>query len=168
MEDSPPPSNDAKLTERLQDSFGNFSSEHEMIAYLDKSHLEFMDTDQHLIKMYSEFGEFDKLSGEGFSSFKKIVINERVDKEQINSHVKEKLLDIVAFKQIQKDRQYQQLRDKIEQEKEAAVIDGQAVELKKTEPENASNQKETTEPKDGSKGDLSQQAVLRIDDKLNG
>jgi hypothetical protein len=60
MEDRAPPTNDQKLTERLQDFFGNHSTEHEMITYLDQSHLESCDNDPMLSQFYLEFGIIDQ------------------------------------------------------------------------------------------------------------
>lgn len=120
MDDNPPPTNDAKLTDRLVPNFGFFTSEHEMIAQLDRNHLLSTDNEPFLINFYNEFGMLDQETSQGIASFVKITVDEKLSKQEVHHDVQTKISEILKFKQITKDRQYQQLRNQIKAEEAEA------------------------------------------------
>lgn len=83
MEDSPPPAGDQKLLDRLQDNFGLQTSEHDLIAFLDQSHLMTCDNEQMLDKFYREFGILDAESGLGIEQFKLVRVESKVAKDEV-------------------------------------------------------------------------------------
>lgn len=53
---------------------------------------------------------------------KTINVTEKVEKTEVFQNVREKIQDLLRFKQIEKDRQYDNLRAKIREEEEKGVV----------------------------------------------
>ena len=73
MEDSPPPEGDAKLQERLQDYWGDYANEEDMLEKLKLSHTHYSDNEASLNEFTSAFGQLDKLTGQGLEAH--IIVN---------------------------------------------------------------------------------------------
>jgi len=120
MEDKPP-AEDPKLTERLQDFFGDFANEEEMIQKIDHNHLQFGDNEEYIRRFYSEFGVLDQTAGKGIASFSLIPVEPKQEKKDTFENIDQRIRNIMSFKQIAQDRQYENLRAIIQAEEEAAA-----------------------------------------------
>lgn len=122
MEDSPPPSNDAKLLDRLVPSFGPFQSEQDLTTHLERNHNVSADNEPVICQFYEEFGQLDQTSGIGVPALTQIDVGEKKDKTHVFEKVQHHLERLISYKQILKDREYQTLRLKIMQEENEAAI----------------------------------------------
>lgn len=62
-EDAPPPEGDAKLLERLQDYWGDYASQEDMIQKIKLNHMHYNDNEASLNAFAAGFGQLDKITG---------------------------------------------------------------------------------------------------------
>lgn len=75
---------------------------------------------------------------------KTINVTEKVEKTEVFQNVREKIQDLLRFKQIEKDRQYDNLRAKIREEEEKGAGVGVGVEVE--DPVEAPKEDVKTQP----------------------
>jgi len=119
MQDNKPPE-DPKLIERLQNFFGGFPNEDDMIAKIDHNHMQFSDNENYLRRFYSEFGVIDQQAGKGIASFNDVIIDQITMKDAVFESVGAHIDKILDFKQIAQDRAYKNLKAIIAAEEDAA------------------------------------------------
>ena len=104
MEDSPPPEGDAKLAERLQEYWGDFANEEDMIQKTKLSHTHYTDNEPSLNAFTAAFGQLDKIEGLGLDS--QLIINANTGRkaDDVSADIKAHIDKIIKFKQIEQDR----------------------------------------------------------------
>lgn len=101
MEDSPPPDGDAKLQERLQEYWGDFANEEDMVQKTKLSHTHYEDNEPSLNSFTAAFGQLDKIEGLGLDS--QLIINANAGRkaDDVSADIKSHIDKIIKFKQIE-------------------------------------------------------------------
>ena len=146
-EDMPPP-DDPKVLEKLTPFYGIYSTEEEMIQKLDSNHISASENEPSLSAFMKLFGNLDQISGKGISTLDEYKVSEKKDKDAIFEKIETSIKDLFAFKQIARDRQFSELKQKIKQE-EQDKLDAEAAEA-------AAAEKAAAEAASGSKAELNQ------------
>lgn len=68
LEDSPPPEGDAKLLERLQDFWGDYANQEDMMQKIELNHVHYNDNEASLNAFTAGFGQLDKVEGKGLEA----------------------------------------------------------------------------------------------------
>jgi len=148
QEDSPAPEADAKLLERLQDYWGDYASQEDMAQKLELSHVHYQDNEASLTSFTAGFGQLDKITGKGLAAQVLINAGAKRTADEAADQAQKALEKIISFKQINQDRDYAELKEKVKREEaERIAAEEAAANAAAAEQQNAAAEKEKASDK---------------------
>ena len=142
-----------------------------MIQKLDSNHIQASENEPALTSFMQLFGNLDEISGKGITTLEEFTVTEKKPKEEIFEKIEASLKEVFTFKQIARDREFAELKEKIKKEEKekleaeakAAADEAAAEEAKNSQTE--LNQEET-EKKEEQQEQADKMPEVEVNDAL--